>query len=735
MFKYKKYINPLFEEIDDIKNFAKVDQSTSLLKEEYEYLMPIAYKIIEEVEKDYKNIVKLNEELERQIFEIQSSTGDDHSDAVSLYNQMLNQLEAKVLRMNLDLEKLNTPYFGKIKFQRDSDNKEITSYLGKFGLFDSKTNKMMVTDWRAPIANLYYQNSGPRNEVSFSTPSGVQTGDLTQKRQFEISRCRINNIYDAKTGNVAADEFLLSQLKERVGKKLQDIVATIQSQQNEIIREEIDKTIIIQGVAGSGKTTILLHKIAYLLFKYHEKIDPKRSLIIAPNKMFLDYISDVLPSLGIENLENNTFLFWAKNILKWDEKYSISGEKDDLIVKQLKGSYKFKLFLEEYFQTFEEDFLVNIPSTMRYDISEKYESLKKQNPNISMQERVDLAINYAAAQKQFRKNLSEGYVAPLEGIKDQVQIIQSYVKKKYNSYRIYKNMFNYVKKSKYFTDTELKKLQSYNKRVLNSKEGFTNYKTEDLPPILWIHFQIFGKTDHIKDCILADEAQDLSIFQILILKEVAKNGNLTLAGDLAQSIIPPFYIKSWEEVIETLKKEDEKLEISYHKLHRCYRTTIEIIEFANAVFKKHFPKEFVLPEAILRHGEPVEEIQTKNTNDLIKTINKEFDKNIASLAIICKDVYHANEIYQKLIQSKDKINRQIINHDEDNYESGLLILPIEKAKGLEFDSVIIAEMTDEKYKIDELDIRLFYVAVTRALHKLYIHTIKSKPRSKILPQK
>ncbi len=722
---YKKYINPLFNEITDIQDFSSVDKSTKLLKQEYGYLEPVVRRIIEEIQKDNRNLDKLEEEIQKQLYEIETTTGDDHSDAVSLYNQLLNEVRIKVKNINLKLEKLNTPYFGKIKFNREPENKEITSYIGKFAIFDFSTNKMMVTDWRAPIANLYYQNSGPSKNVSFEAPAGKQTGSLTQKRQFEIARARINNIYDAKTGNIAADEFLLSQLKERVGKKLTDIVATIQSQQNEIIREGINKTIIIQGVAGSGKTTILLHKIAFLLFKHEKDIEPQKSIIIAPNKMFLDYISDVLPSLGIDNLEHNTFLFWAKNILDWDDKHIISTQKDDLELKKFKGSYEFKLLLEKYFQTFEENLLENIPSIMKTDISNKYYSLKENHPDISMKERIDLSINYATSQKQFRKNLSQGYVAPIRGDDDKVKIIQDYVKKKYNPYKIYKNMFQYIKKSSHASPKLLEKLKNYNKQILVNNY----YKMEDLPPILWLHFQIFGMSDHIKDYVLADEAQDLSVFQILILKQISKNNNLTLAGDLAQSIIPPFHIKNWEEVISTLKNENKNIEVSYHKLHRCYRTTVEIIEFANSILKKHFPKEFTLPEAVLRHGEKVEFIQDDN---LIEKINEEFDKDIASLALICRDTHHANELYQKLTEKKKEIKRQILNHDEDNYESGLLVIPVEKAKGLEFDTVIIADMTDQYYKINELDVRLFYVAVTRALHKLYIHKANEKTKTSLL---
>ncbi len=728
MSDYKKHLNPLFNGIEDIQNFSNVTKETELLKEEYAYLEPVVQKLVEEVQKDYRGVEKLSEALEKQIYEIETTTGDDHSDAVSLYNQLLNEMELKVNAINLKLEKLNSPYFGKIKFERKPENREIISYIGKFAIFDSQTKKILVTDWRAPIANLYYQNAGPEQEVSFESPAGKQEGSLTQKRQFEIARGRINNIYDAKTGNVAADEFLLSQLKGRVGKKLTDIVATIQSQQNEIIREDINKTVIIQGVAGSGKTTILLHKIAYILFKHETQITPNKSLIIAPNKMFLDYISDVLPSLGIDSLEHNTFLFWAKKILKWDDKYIISTTSEDLELKEYKGSYNFKLLLEEYFESFEEHLLENIPSTMKKDITEKYYSLKKAHPEISMKERIDLSINYASSQKQFRKNLSQGYVAPVWGADKKVKEIQDYVKQKYNPYKIYKNMHKYVRGSKYISSKLLLKLKKYNKEVLT--ENY--YKTEDLAPILWMHFQIYGISNYKKDYVLADEAQDLSPFQILILREIAKNNNLTIAGDLAQSIVPPFYIKNWEEIISILQKEGQrKEEISYHKLHRCYRTTVEIIEFANKIFKKHFPKEFVLPKAVLRHGEPVEYIKD---DGLIEKINEEFDKDIASLALICKDIHHANSVYKKLIKKKDKIKRQILAHDENNYESGLLVIPVEKAKGLEFDTVIVAEMTDEHYKANEMDIRLFYVAVTRALHKLYIHTLKAKKSSMLLSQ-
>jgi DNA helicase II / ATP-dependent DNA helicase PcrA len=737
---YKKYINPLFEEIENIKNFSKVKKDTKLLKEEYPYLEKTTQILINKILNDYSKLEELNEQLEKIIKQIESTTGDDKEDAVTTYNQMFLKLEDDIEKINRRLSILNSPYFGKIFFQRKKDKdfskKDVTTYIGKFGIFDTEIQKILVTDWRAPIANLYYQNSGPADSVSFNGPTGIQKGNLIQKRQFEINRARLNSIYDAKTGTISADEFLIAQLEARVASKLTDIVATIQKQQNEIIRENIDKPIIIQGVAGSGKTTILLHKIAYLLFTYPKKINPKNSIIIAPNKMFLDYISDVLPSLGIEHLEYNTFLFWSKKVLGWDDRYVISVEKDNLNVKKFKGSYKFKLLLEEYFESFEEDLLENIPNTLKYEIADRYYDLKQRYSEISMTERIELSIDYATAQKQYRKNLKEGFVAPIESMDKKIKDVKEYFKRKMNVYKIYKNMFDYIKENDYLDKELLNEIKKYNKKTIYFEKGYYYYKTEDLPPLLWLHFQFYGYKDYTKDYVLVDEAQDLSPFQILILKQISKNNNLTLAGDLAQAIVPPFHIKTWDDIIEVLRKDDEELkEISLHELHRCYRTTIEIINFTNEIFKKYFTKEFKLPEAVLRHGEEVEFVECENPEgleNLIKIINKEFDKDISNLAVICKDIAHANTMFARLKEKQSQIRRNVMSHNENNYESGLLVLPVEKAKGLEFDTVIIAEMTDKHYKVNELDIKLLNVGMTRALHKLYIHTIKSAKGSELL---
>ncbi len=738
--KYKKYINPLFEELDAIVDFSNIETKSSIYKEEYPHLEDVTRILDKDIRNSNKKIEKTNEELERILVEINTSTGDDKADSLKDYNQHFTKLKEELERINLKLETINSPYFGKITFNRKANKhtraKTINSYIGKFSIFHEETKKVMVTDWRAPIANLYYENTGPTKNVSFLSPNGKQEGDLELKRQFEINRARINNVYEAKTGNFSADQFLISQLEKRTGDKLTDIVATIQKKQNKIIREEINKPVIVQGVAGSGKTTLLLHKLAYILFTYSEEIDTKNSIIIAPNKMFLDYISELLPSLGIREVEHNTFLFWSKNILGWNDYYLMSSTTEDEDIKEYKGTYKFKQLLEEYFKSFEKNILENIPSTLKHDIIDKYYSMKKEHPYIALWERLELSLDYAVQQRQFKKNLKEGYVAPLGNMEKKIKEIKDYLKKKTNVYRIYRYMFDHIDKSDYIDNRLLKKFKEEHKKHILTQQKYSYYHMEDLPPLLWLHFQIHGLQDHLKDYVLVDEAQDLTPFQIIMLKKIAKKGNITLAGDLNQAIHPPFHIREWKDIIEKIKSEDEQIkEVSFHQLHRCYRTTIEIINFANKIFKKHFPEEFNLPKAVLRHGEDVKYIETKNNQDiekLIEVVNNEFEKNISTLAIICRNEKHANEIYDNFTKRKKDIQRRIIHHDENNYEGGLLILPIEKTKGLEFDSVIVAEMTQELYKPQELDTKLLYVAITRALHRLYIHTVKEKKKSKLL---
>jgi DNA helicase-2/ATP-dependent DNA helicase PcrA len=549
--------------------------------------------------------------------------------------------------------------------------------------------------------------------------------DLLIKRQFEINFGRIQHIYDAVSGNVSADEFLLAQLRKRLGKKLSDIVATIQHQQNSIIRDDINKMIILQGVAGSGKTTIVLHRLAYLFFAYPEIIHPERTLIVAPNRMFLDYISDLLPSLGVEGVESNTYLFWAKKILNFDDRYQLNSQEPNLTVRKEKGSIEFIHTISEFFEEYESRMLEELPYSENDEITKRYYDLKEKHPEIAVLERIRLATQGAFMNTEFKKTLIGSYMGKREVTESIRGKVDEYIRKKMDIKKIYKELVN---NKKYVS----KELIAYSKVTFGKQQTTFSYTTEDLAPLIWLYNKVFGNIEYLKECIVVDEAQDMSPFEIFTLYLFSKKQNLFLAGDLAQSIIPPFYIKSWDEVINIFNQYfPNSFKYSYHQLNRCYRTTIEIIDFANNIFKKHFPKEYKLPEAVLRHGDEVKIIKTEKQlsklsneklKEIAKKVNEQFELGGVTVALICKDDNHSNEVYDYLLENKKLFTHNIYTYSDNDYKTGILVLPIIKAKGLEFDSVFIVDVNDENYKSVELDTRQLYVAITRPLHRLFLIT-------------
>jgi DNA helicase II / ATP-dependent DNA helicase PcrA len=732
---FKEYLNPLYKEVDKVANFDDLKELSNLEQEEYPNLKKVT-KIKRDVVKNLlPRLDQLEEELEQQIYLIQTESDlDAKKDAKGIYNQLLAKIDEIVERLNNELIALDSPYFGKIRFNPyDSrTNKPLDLYIGKFALMDDTTHKPLITDWRAPIANLYYENSGPTKQVSFDTPIGEREGDLEQKRQFQISRARIQGIYDAKSGNVAADEFLLSQLNERLGKKLQDIVSTIQALQNSIIRDPIKKPVLIQGVAGSGKTTILLHRLAYLFYTYKKEINRSNSLIIAPNQMFIDYVSDVLPNLGVSKVDTETYLFWGKSILNWDDKYTLSPAKEDLDIKKYKGSLEFLSLLEKYFEKFEKKLLENIPYSRKDIIETRYYELKEEFDDIDMIERLELAAEYAFARKQFKQGNTGFYDSTNDTDINLKRNIYSYFKRHCNIYTLYKNLFK--------TDLITKQTAKYTLEGLTQNKSIRHYRMEDLGAMVYLHLKINGTRMYEKDYIMVDEAQDISFVQLATLIKVAKNGNITIAGDLAQSIIAPFYIRDWDDVIG-LVKDITKKDTKYYQLQKCYRTTIEIVEFANKIFKDRFPKSYKLPEAVLRHGDEVKvleydtdikDLDSKGIRELVTLMRDQFKKGAVTCAVLCRNRDHANTLYNIFKEYEDIIERQVISYKENDYKGGLLILPIENAKGLEFDSVIFADLNSNYYDNKELDIRLLYVGITRALHRVFVVTKKNDSITKAL---
>ncbi len=272
-------------------------------------------------------------------------------------------------RQNLLIAK-KEPYFGRLDFQEEDKEAKQEFYIGKFGIDDEESGDLLVTDWRAPVSSLFYAFSGSEDDVYYLSPDGAVEGEIHLKRNIVIREQQLQRVVDSYVKGDDAlsggDEFLLYRLGEHKDHRLRDIVATIQGEQNEIIRYPKNEPVIIQGVAGSGKTTVALHRLAYLLYEYREQMRAERMIIFAPNAMFLDYISQVLPELGVGHIQQTTFTDWALSILgdelklvdpsiRLKQRFELADTADDDTVRR-KGSLLFRQQLADFLDRFEARF-------------------------------------------------------------------------------------------------------------------------------------------------------------------------------------------------------------------------------------------------------------------------------------------------------------------------------------------------------------------------------------------
>jgi len=648
-----------------------------------------------------------------------------------------------------------TPYFARIDF-KEKNKKSQEIYIGKTNIFDEKYN-VAVADWRAPISSVYYD--GEIGKTEYECPDGIIEGELLLKRQYKIEKGILEDYNDVNL--TTNDELLQECLNEKSDNRLKNIVATIQKKQNQIIRANMFKPLIVQGVAGSGKTTVAIHRIAYLIYTYEEKFKPEEFLIIAPNKFFLGYIKDSLPDLGVDDVRQMTIEDLTKSLIK--EKINIEDPNTNLIkmveekenrdllrqVTKFKGSYEFKDIIDEYIKILEEnilsgrDFYINDIKLMsfkniqkiltqnneRYSLKIRIENLKEFLKN-KIENNSNEIINTIIDKRRKRIAKINPKLSEQEKQKVKLRIFEEYEpyitelsKGKGN-----KIASEYIKKIKLPTPLEsFKNIINNDKLMENVKKEITLYmrneiknkkiQYEDIGAILHLQYKIQGIDEKFNlRHIVIDEAQDFSEFQFYSLKEILNNNkSLTILGDIAQGIYEYRGTDNWEKINQEIF--DNEAIIEY--LTQSYRTTYEIMNEANKILEnKKETIKAVLSDPVLRHGEKVEYIELKNNKDkiIIELIDKELKKGNNNVAVITKDAQEAQKIYEK-VQTNFK-NVEIISRKSQDYIGGITIVPAYYAKGLEFDSVIISDIS--KYTNTILDTKLLYVAYTRGMHKLYV---------------
>ncbi|MDO5568625.1 MAG: AAA family ATPase [bacterium] len=669
------------------------------LKREKEYLL-IVKKILAEIIAQKNKSIEYDKENINNIKKFMWDNQTDYTDlemGAALYEVNQNvQLTNERIKLISKYEKAKSnPYFAKLVFKNNKYKETEEIYIGMCSIHDDAS--FYVFDWRAPISSLFYNYE--LGNAQYDTPGGLIVGEILTRMQIKIENGEIIRCF--KSDINIDDDYLQEILSNSANEKMTNIVSTIQREQNEIIRNDKDKYLIVQGVAGSGKTSVALHRIAYLLYK-DKNLHSNNILIFSPNNVFSDYISDVLPELGEENVQKLTFSEFASCHLKLHKKIeNFSEYLDRIYSKRIFASpdieYKmcttYKSDLEQYIK----DYLNNI------DFGNGLIFGEKQFSNDILKKLFLVRYNKGAIIDRIEE-ISK-YICSEAGvsIKKNVKNVRSYLLKKIGLLINLLEFYNCFLKSKGYNEI---------------RGNMINY--EDVVGLLYIHFAIKGfPFDNSIRQIVIDEAQDYTPFQIEILKKVFKNSSFTILGDINQTINPYSKSNTLESLVSLIPTS------KYLELNKTYRSSEEIIEYSNKILGLNNVCSIRKNNNMLVDIKNVEKASLIPL--LLQDINKMTKEELVKIAIITRDLKRAKTLC-KMINDDESI--QLISSSSSNVKKPIIIIPAYLSKGLEFDGAIICNDTPKDY--DENEKNLYYVACTRAQHKLYIY---NEPKKILVKQK
>lgn len=599
--------------------------------------------------------------------------------------------DASVGRRNRLYRLKNIPYFGRIDFRERREKNAKPVYVGVHHFQDEIEKQHLVYDWRAPISSMFYDFE--LGEASYETDNGDVEGKILLKRQFRIRKGEME--YMLESDLTIQDEVLQKELNQASTSQMRNIVATIQREQNAIIRNEEAFNLIIQGVAGSGKTSIALHRIAFLLYKFKDTISSDDILIISPNKVFASYISNVLPELGEETVAETSMEEIAEDLLEYKFKFQTFFDQVAELLKstdkklieriQYKSSKEMLKQLETYVVDLENkgfkpyDIMVCGRPVPGWFIEEKWQQYN----------RMPLLQRFNQIVQAVIDNVFIYYKTEVMG-KDRTELHKT-IRSMFPSMNLrmlYKGFYEWIEKPEFF----------------KMRKGST-LEYSDVYPLLFLKMRLDGlKPFHKVKHLVVDEMQDYSPVQYQVLKKLFPCKK-TILGDINQSVNP--FSSSNLEVLQNIFPDAICMTMT-----KSYRSTFEITEFSKKVSEK------AEAEAIERHGEPVEIISLKAQQeepDFVSEKIKEFETgDFNSMGIICKTQDQANALYEQL---KSDYSLKLLEARSVAFGSGVVITTAHLAKGLEFDMVLVPLVNDGNYKTAP-DRQMLYVACTRAMHRL-----------------
>ncbi len=676
-------------------------------KQEKEYLKQIISflkKVIGNTDASVKDHVDTLAEYKDYIW---SNKDIDPHEIRSMRESILNHfaLGESVINKRKRLTKiLAIPYFGRIDFLEKKENSKVMPiYIGIHTFYDPESRATLIHDWRAPVSSMFYDHE--LGEAGYRSPSGEIKGVISLKRQYRIRGGKMEFMIESAL--TVHDDILQKELSSNADDKMKNIVATIQREQNRIIRNEDIRTLIIQGVAGSGKTSIALHRIAYLLYTFRDSISSKDILIISPNKVFSDYISNVLPELGEETVPETSMEQILSGVLEHKYKYqTYFGLVNELLEKPssslinriaYKASFGFISELDKFILHIENTYFkaadvkltkyITIPAPFieeqylrfnRYPIRRRFDAMADYMLDM-------LKIQYAFTVTTAGRNL----------LKKEIRLMFA----GNNDIQVYKDFFKWTN----------------NPGMFKMRKGHT-LEYSDLAPLAYLHLALEGNGNQpfrVKH-LLIDEMQDYSPIQYKVIQKLFPCRK-TVLGDAGQSVNP--YGSS---TAETIQKSLTASEIM--KLCKSYRSTFEITDFAQKI---HPNAEL---EPVARHGEKPQILQfgsaVEELSGIMGLISTYRKSGYKSLGIICKTEQQARKMADMLKSYANDIS--FLSSQSSAFVQGIVIISAHMAKGLEFDEVIIPQ-TDERNYRSEIDKSMLYVAVTRAMHRLTLTFHEARP--------
>ena len=672
-------------------------------KAEEAYLAETLRVVRDNVREYGQEVAKMQEDIDEML----EHYHDNDAEVLTILNNTVTMHTHMKRALERNEKALKKPYFGRIVFHDEALNKEESLYIGRGGIAKDTTHQM-VTDWRAPVANAYYENG--LGKCSYPVPDGQQMEiELLLKRTYEIEDAKLIDYYDSEV--VANDELLTRYLAKNKKAVLGEIIATIQQEQNEIIRKSPYHSMIVQGVAGSGKTTVAMHRISYILYNYEEDFRPEDFYIIGSNHILLNYITSVLPELDVYGIRQMTMeqLFIRLLYEDWDEtRFSYHNIDKTDAKNSIKGGTAWFLDLEKFCQNYENQSIakedIYMEKTGNLLLSkEQIGRYLKNNPKVSMQSKI-LMLNEILYAKYENEVSGKSVTFPPKEKK--------ILDKKYASYfgdgKWRESVFTFYREF-------LLAQQEAGKEVDVPENSFDVY---DLAALAYIYKRI-KETDPVREAshVVIDEAQDFGMMSYRCLHYCLYGCTYTIMGDTSQNIHFEYGLNDWEELKKLILT---GIFDAFGLLRKSYRNTVEISEYANEILR-HGDFSIYPVEPIIRHGNPVQTVACPDENkllaDTVTTIKKWQQDGYETIAVICRDEAEAAQVAEEL-----KKYVKIVETDLEKAEfgDGVMVLPVSYTKGLEFDAVLLFDPTQEKYPSDNGHVKLLYVASTRALHELAV---------------